>query len=315
MGELRQIANDLAGGVLGTKKLGTNLQDFLTRFSPDDRKYVNVIDPLNTFDVQIQFYPSTASSQADSAAKSNDFKESLKAAGERIQNIAEDKWNTLTKMFDSKSSQTQTYKQAKEAFKPNGDTFVNYLLKANLLTSKDDNSGSEGQSGMTPPVLQLGYFVQNITVPQMKLAENGKSDTLLGSFTLNGHYVAPDNNQLQMSIVNTKVPLFERLFYPWMREVSLPYWSYPTQPYTTATITIDFKKHADVRYVFYGCRPGQIGTIQPTQEADGTITRDITFIFDLMTIQTDYTVGQSGMAALANLGGGAIDSLTKMFNM
>ena len=58
-----------------------------------------------------------------------------------------------------------------------------------------------------------------------------------------------------MEIINTKAALHERIFYPWLREVTLPWWSYDDQPYTTATVTIDFTKHNDVKYVFTGVRP------------------------------------------------------------
>lgn len=64
-----------------------------------------------------------------------------------------------------------------------------------------------------------------------------------------------------MNIVNTKAPLAERVFYPWMRETTLPYWSYTNQPYTTATITVNFEKHTDMQYVFVGCRPSNIETL------------------------------------------------------
>jgi len=60
------------------------------------------------------------------------------------------------------------------------------------------------------------------------MEDGGVSDTFLGKFPLNGKSVGPDNNTLQMSILNTKVPLLERIFYPWLREVTLPYWSYET---------------------------------------------------------------------------------------
>jgi hypothetical protein len=95
----------------------------------------------------------------------------------------------------------------------------------------------------------------------LKIPDGEKSATLLGEFPVNGTYVIPDNNQLQLDVLCTKLPLHERLFYPWMREVTLPYWSYETQPYTTATITIDFGKHTDLKYVFCGCRPTSIETI------------------------------------------------------
>ena len=42
---------------------------------------------------------------------------------------------------------------------------------------------------------------------------------------------------------------------------------------TTATITIDFRKHTDIQYIFYGCRPTNLDLIQPTQEPNTSITR------------------------------------------
>ena len=74
----------------------------------------------------------------------------------------------------------------------------------------------------------------------------------------------PDSNVLVLKMLNTKVPLHERIFYPWMREVTLPFWSYKTQPYTTATIVVDFTAHNDIKYAFYGCRPQRITMQQGT---------------------------------------------------
>jgi len=65
-----------------------------------------------------------------------------------------------------------------------------------------------------------------------------------------------------MQILNTKAPLIDRLFYPWMREVVLPFWSYETQPYTTADVHVSFYKHADIEYVFYGCIPVYMSAVQ-----------------------------------------------------
>lgn len=96
----------------------------------------------------------------------------------------------------------------------------------------------------------------------------------------------PDSNNLQMDIVCTKVPLHERIFYPWMREVTMPYWTYVEQPYTTATITIDFKRHTDMQYVFTGCRPTMIEPLQPSQAASDSATRQVTFTFDFMFIKS-----------------------------
>lgn len=70
-----------------------------------------------------------------------------------------------------------------------------------------------------------------------------------------------------MKFLNTKVPLMERIFLPWMRETTTPWWNYDKQPYTTATITIDFTKHSDISYIFVGCRPQKLISMQAAQQA------------------------------------------------
>lgn len=100
-----------------------------------------------------------------------------------------------------------------------------------------------------------------MSVPHITAEDNSTIVNSVGSFPVNGTIVRPDNNQLQMEIINTKIALHERIFYPWMREVTLPFWSYDTQPYTTATITVDYSEHNNVKYVFSGCRPVKINTI------------------------------------------------------
>lgn len=77
---------------------------------------------------------------------------------------------------------------------------------------------------------------------------------------------------MQITFINTKLPLMERIFYPWLRETTMPFWVYADQPYTTADITIDFSKHTDIQYVFVGSRPSNIETVQPSNDL-GTPTR------------------------------------------
>ena len=60
----------------------------------------------------------------------------------------------------------------------------------------------------------------------LKIPDGGKSTTMVGDVPVNGTVVIPDNNQIQLKIINTKLPLCERIFYPWMREVTLPWWQY-----------------------------------------------------------------------------------------
>lgn len=79
----------------------------------------------------------------------------------------------------------------------------------------------------------------------------------------------------------------ERIFYPWLKETTLPFWSYDTQPYTTANVTIDFSKHADFKYLFVGCRPQNIETMTPSNEL-GNPTRQVTFVFDHMFVLSRF---------------------------
>jgi len=88
-----------------------------------------------------------------------------------------------------------------------------------------------------------------------------------------------------MEVLNLRNPLNEILFYPWMREVQMNRWQYDYQPYTTANIHVSLYEHSNVEYVFINCRPSQIMTYQPAQEANSSFTRQITFIFDYMIIK------------------------------
>ena len=56
MGSLGNIIGDAVGAALGTSS-GTTLEDFLQHFGSSQGKWINDIDPLNTFDVTIKFYP------------------------------------------------------------------------------------------------------------------------------------------------------------------------------------------------------------------------------------------------------------------
>jgi hypothetical protein len=65
-------------------------------------------------------------------------------------------------------------------------------------------------------------------VPNIEIPSGGSSVNSIGEFPINGLVVKTDSNILKLKIVNTKVPLHERIIYPWLREVTLPYWSYET---------------------------------------------------------------------------------------
>lgn len=116
--------------------------------------------------------------------------------------------------------------------------------------------------------------------------------TMLGQYPTSGLFVKPSQNSFQLNIINTKVPLLERIFYPWMREITLPYWSYDNQPYTTANVEISFEKHADFKYLFVGSRPTQLETLTPSNDLP-TPTRNISFTFDYMFVMSNFNTCES----------------------
>lgn len=157
--------------------------------------------------------------------------------------------------------------------------------------------------------VDLGIYIQKLTLPNLRVAGDDKSTTLVGEFPIPGNIVIPDNPTFTMEIVNVEAPVIENVFYPWMRETTLPWWSYEEQPFTTATVTIDFSGHSNAKYVFLGCRPVQIQTMQPDQAPTVSLTRNVTFAFDCMTVLAGETTidnndAYRGMPA-ANQSGGS----------
>ena len=109
--------------------------------------------------------------------------------------------------------------------------------------------------------LDLGIYIQKVTLPNVQIEGGDQSTTPVGKFPIPGNLVMPDNTNFSMEIVNVQAPIIENVFYPWMRETTLPWWSYDEQPFTTATITFDFTEHSNAIYRFFGCRPIQIQLI------------------------------------------------------
>ena len=310
MAFISDTVNSVVDAATGSSS-GTNLQQFLSKFGSSEGKYVNTINPLATFDVSMKLHPSAAEATLSKTDKV------LNALGTAATSAINNLGNNLTGGLMSSLMNDimgSSVKDQHDKFENIGKhTFLEYLAKANMLVG-GENWFNQKQ-GMSPLEIQLGFYVQSATIPSIKIPDGTKSTTLLGEFPINGTYIIPDNNQLKLDILCTKLPLHERLFYPWMREVTLPYWSYETQPYTTATITIDFSKHTDLKYVFYGCRPQQIETIQPLQEPSAPLTRQVVFIFDFMFIESGLSVMESTVGKLLSTGKTLFNSASKMVNL
>lgn len=328
---------------LGKNIQTTQLKDFLTRFS-NPNAHVNVLNPKNTFEVVFKFYPTIhykppANSGSGLGAALDAIGGSLlnsakKAVNNTLNNLTGGLLNTLmseniTVLEEKKNfaggdavniyDKDSTIDEVKNAVAPRHKaySFMHYLAKANLLTSKSVDWFSSKNELDIPLELQLGYYVQSIKMPNVKLNEGGKTKILptFGEFPVSGLFVQPDNNKLTMTILNTKLPLIERIFYPWMKEVSLPYWAYETQPYTTATILVDFNKHSDIQYVFAGCRPSSINLITASQQNNQSFSRDVEFTFDSMIIKSKLTVKDDAESSIFGAVGGLASGAAKMLNI
>lgn len=135
----------------------------------------------------------------------------------------------------------------------------------------------------------------------MQMDDEGTVKNHVGEFPINGKIVKPSTNQFTLEIINTRAPLAERIFYPWLREVTLPFWVYDKQPYSTADVEIDFSKHSDTKYVFVGCRPTQIESMKASNEL-GSPMRSVTMVFDYMFVVSKLKRGESVGDKLKGLG-------------
>ena len=306
---LMNNANKLVDAAIGKEHSGTTLQDFLAKFNSPEGKFVDSIDPKSTFDVYVKFYPTLESEKQSTGAAV------INALGTAATGALKTTGNAITGGLLGSFMNSGSVKDAHDKFKYAGQhTFMEYLLEANLVVGGENWFSNQS---ILPLELSLGPYVQEVTIPQMQLAEGSKASTLLGDFPINGQFIKTDTNDLMMTVINTKASLHERIFYPWMREVTLPYWSYASQPYTTATITIDFSKHNDCRYVFCGCRPKQIMSLQGKQDQTSAenLTRQITFMFDFMLVQSDLKVSESWSDKLLNTAKPILNSAAHTLNL
>lgn len=233
-----------------------SLQAFLNKFNSADGKYAYTIDPLKYFNTRIAF------AHGDMGSGSS----GLQSA---VSNVLNNLTGGLTGKFMN---------AAKGNMKKDGYSDIPSLATASLLEDSVANT------------LDITYFTQEANLPGIAVPSDTEAETSFGTLTTHKMAVQPDSKEFSLRILNTKVSLIDRIFYPWMRELSYPYWSYPDQPYETATVTIDMTSHNDISYVFLGSRPIKIEAINPTNLLDTNMVRSVTFAFDFMFIAS---VGKS----------------------
>lgn len=294
----------------------TDLQTFLGKFSSSANRYVETIDPLGTFDVQFKFYPSLTLKELKDQKKPSKWSRVGSSIGNSLVSAGKNALDNVTGgIFSSvmEGGDEESILKMREKFEYwETHTFLEYLAKANLL-----QVGEQWQSDQTAPlVLNLGPYVQSIDIPNLKIQTGKTGNSNMGEFPIITQPGVYPDGALNMTVLNTRAALHERIFYPWMREVSLPYWAYESQPYTTATITVDFSKHNDAQYVFVGCRPEQVNTMQATQAPDaGNITRPVSFLYDAMFVTSRLEKIESAKSKALGFAGGLLGGAGKMLNI
>lgn len=311
---LMNNANKLVDAAMGKEHSGTTLQDFLAKFNSPEGKFVDSIDPKSTFDVYMKFYPTLESEKMSTGAAvvnalGTAATGALNTAGNAVTGGLLGSFMNNGSVIDAHNKFSTVGTDRKQSH-----TFMEYLLEANLVVGGENWFANQSQF---PLELTLGPYVQEVTLPHINVKSEQKSITSVGEFPVNGIYVQPESNELTMHIVNTKASLHERIFYPWMKEVTLPWWSYNSQPYTTATITIDFTKHNDCKYVFCGCRPRQIYSLQGNQDTSSAdnLKRQVIFIFDYMYIDSELKTTESWSEKLLNTAKPILNSAVHTLNL
>lgn len=295
--------------------MASNLQGFLSKFNSSEGLWVNQVDTLHTFDITFKFWPNKLPKAEETKEKKKGFFEKafdsvVDSAIGAAKGAVKNGLNNLTGgLFGAAMNDGNVYDEKKYDSRM---TFIDYLARGNMLQTGADETWFGGTQDASNPqlVLDMSYYVQNIQMPQIQMDDEGTVKNHVGEFPVNGKIVKPTTNQVTLEILNTKAPLAERIFYPWLREVTLPFWSYDDQPYSTADVEIDFSKHSDNKYVLVGCRPTQIETLKPSNEL-GSPMRSVTLIFDYMFVlsKLDRTDGvmdklwDTGKSLLGDAGG------------
>lgn len=322
MGFISNGLESMVDAAIGNNSKGTDINTFLSKFYSSEGKFVNQLDPKSTFEITMEFFPHIKPAKNSDKGKDTWYSKLGKAATSFAKSAVKNAANNITggllgSIMNSKVDIMEKHNKFETYDGEHSHTFMEYLAAANLLVGKEDWFGGEAGNADTPLILNLGPYVQEVTIPNLVMPAEAKSITPLGEFPINGTYIKPDNQTLALTILNTTASLHERIFYPWMREVTLPYWSYNEQPYTTATITIDFSKHNDTKYVFCGCRPSQIYTLQANQDtSDGqNLKRQVVFIFDYMFVTSNLSITESFKNKLLSTGKAIAGGIANAVNL
>jgi len=132
------IGNVIEGAVNNAFSLnsGTNLNDFLAKFSSADGKWVDTIDPFASFELKMKLYPAPKS-EPDNRGMLEKLGDSLvSSAKSAVKNAA----NNLTGglVGSIMNSKVKVIDKHNEFDKVGEETFLEYLAAASLLVGGED---------------------------------------------------------------------------------------------------------------------------------------------------------------------------------
>jgi len=128
------------------------------------------LNPLATFDVNIKFYPTISSKSIQNISTKDKIKGLL---GSTVTSMATNLGNNLTGgLLTSLLNKTTVESERKDFDKAGEHTFLEYLAKANLLVGGENWFKSE--QSVCPLELQLGFYIQSIVVPKLKIPDGAK---------------------------------------------------------------------------------------------------------------------------------------------
>lgn len=259
-----------------------DLNDFYSTFFSADAKNIKTLDMQSTFRALFTFQPGLETKKDDNGFLSK-IGNVLKTAGSNaLANVTGglltvDSFKTTPELKDIRSGSKTS------------ESMMKFLTEGTKIGNGDFT-------------LDMTMFIQQMTLPNIQMSGIEDIQTLFGTFSTSGYIIEPDSHEFTMNIVNTKLPIHESIFYPWMQEVTSPFWCYSKQPYSTAIVEIDLSDHADLKYKFYGCRPIRIITLDPTMQTPSQFTRDIVFKFDYMVVNSTLTPEEGILDKLKGVG-------------
>jgi hypothetical protein len=146
---LGSIVSDAANAALG-RSSSTGIKDFLAKFSDSSGKFVNTINPLNTFEVSFKFYPTLDADAEDKSwlqSLGDSLASSAIGAAKNLVNNATG--GLLGSLLNDKDGVVKARKEFGNGdfYSESGTSFMHYLAAANLLVG-DENTwfGSAGQA-------------------------------------------------------------------------------------------------------------------------------------------------------------------------